>query len=250
MAIIDDSNSATRVADGTTAQRPGSPVEGDMRLNTSNSAVEMYVSGAWSNIKAFRNGLTAATAAYSGQDLVDNNPGISSGTYYINPNGNNTAIQMHVDTTEDGGGYDTYQVNSGTASSGVNGSNSCPAGTSWVYGRSRAHWDYLLTQYSNSSMQNCGSVYKTASGGSYTGSIMRDPGYYGNGANDWRVPDGGRWWLRDSTFSEPNGDYPANGWLILYGSQTAPGNTGDLGFNDGNNPTTGSTYICSTNAKA
>ena len=75
-------------------------------------------------------------------------------------------------------------------------------------------------------------VYKPSRGGNYTSQIMRDPVSYGTGANDWRVKDGGRWWLRDSTYSEPNGDYHANALLGLFSSFPTYYNLTDLSFND------------------
>ena len=52
--------------------------------------------------------------------------------------------------------------------------------------------------------------------GNYTTYIMRNPTYYASGPPDWKVPDGGRWWLRDAVFGEPNGDMHAYGFLGLY----------------------------------
>jgi hypothetical protein len=33
----------------------------------------------------------------------------------------------------------------------------------------------------------------------------------------WHTDDGADWWLRDSRYSEPNGDYTANCYMQLYG---------------------------------
>ena len=75
---------------------------------------------------------------------------------------------------------------------------------------------------------------------------MRDPRYYGSGVPDWKVPDGGKWWLRDSAFTEPNGDYVYNAYLAIYSLNSS----GSFTFNDGNaNANTGTTIICSTNVK-
>jgi hypothetical protein len=75
---------------------------------------------------------------------------------------------------------------------------------------------------------------------------MRDPRYYGSGVPDWKVPDGGKWWLRDSVNTEPNGDYVYNGYL----SCSSLTSDGVPTFNDGNaNIKCGTTIICSTNIK-
>ena len=73
---------------------------------------------------------------------------------------------------------------------------------------------------------------------------MRNPTSYGSGCSDWKVPDGGRWWLRDSTYGEPNGDYDGNCWLSMYNHSA-----GDIQFNDGNCSYATTKYLCSTNDK-
>ena len=76
---------------------------------------------------------------------------------------------------------------------------------------------------------------------------MRSSNYYATGTIDWRVPDDGKWYIRDTTHTEPNGDYTANAFLGLItllsdGSVTL--------FNDGNaGYSTGTIIICSTNVK-
>jgi hypothetical protein len=68
-----------------------------------------------------------------------------------------------------------------------------------------------------------------------------------DGSPEWGVKDGGRWWLRDTTFSEPNGDYDLNG---LLGNGMYPGwNLQDFDFNDMGSYATGNYYLVSTNAK-
>jgi hypothetical protein len=50
-----------------------------------------------------------------------------------------------------------------------------------------------------------GAVHRNGSGGNYTGTAMRSSKYYVSGTVDWRVPDDGRWFIRDTTYGEPNG---------------------------------------------
>lgn len=234
-----------RINVGTVTSDPAG-ADGDMVFNTGNKTLKVYSSGGWANVWSARDGLTAATAVFSGEDLMENSSSATTGTYYVNPNEVGSVIQMYIDTTYDGGGYDFYWCTGCTASSYVTDSNSCPSGTSWVYGRSRDHWRIMITQWGNNSSPNAGSVYKTGGGGNYTGCIMRNPAHHASGCSDWRVPDGGKWWLRDSTHNEPNGDYNGNGWLQTYSSQTAGS---DIGMNDGGAYSTGSNYLCSTNVK-
>jgi hypothetical protein len=63
----------------------------------------------------------------------------------------------------------------------------------------------------------------------------------------WRVKDGGRWWLRDTLYSEPNGDYTLNG--LLSGGMNENWNLQDFNFNDQGAYATGNFYLVSTNAK-
>jgi Tyrosine-protein kinase ephrin type A/B receptor-like len=63
----------------------------------------------------------------------------------------------------------------------------------------------------------------------------------------WQASDGGQWWLRDTPYSEPNGDYTAYCLLGMYAfgqSETLSA----LTFNDGScGYSSGPFYLCSTN---
>jgi hypothetical protein len=75
---------------------------------------------------------------------------------------------------------------------------------------------------------------------------MRDPLSYASGAPDWKVPDNGRWFIRNDPYGEPNGNYTNYGFLKLYGMY-ADGliyYLDDLGA-----AATGTSYLVSTNAK-
>ena len=206
--------------------------------NTSDRAFSIVVNPAL-------DGSSSGRGPNSGQALKNAFPSLASGTYWIRPNGN-SAIQMYVDMTTDGGGYDMYQCSGCSATSYANQGSGCPAGTYYVYGRTRDHWNILLSRYGSGWMSNVGSVYKPNGGGNFTGCIMRNPTYYGSGCGEWQVGDGGKWWIRNNTHSEPNGDYSGYGWQQIYfGTGLDP-----IGFNDGGAYSSGSSYICSTNAKA
>ena len=75
---------------------------------------------------------------------------------------------------------------------------------------------------------------------------MRDPNSYESGAPDWKVPDLGRWWIRDNPYSEPNGNYTNYGFLVLQGILS---NGFISAFDDGGGQPTGNYYLVSTNAK-
>ena len=197
-------------------------------------------------------GMSSSAPAPSGYWIAQNMPGVASGLYWIQAPGMPNPLQMYVDMTQEGGGYDFYPITNGTAVSFVTDNNSGKAlGLDIFYPRSAAHWTAIYN-YINSQLggnlagylQVPGSVYRNTGSGSYVSYIMRS-----GSVPDWRVPDGGRWWLRDSTFTEPNGDYTYNGYLGLYAAGYTIGSGGPSGFNDGGAYSTGTSYIVSTNAK-
>jgi hypothetical protein len=214
-------------------------------------------------------GTSAANPAPSGYWLAQNlkTPlSLTSGTYWIKSSTMPNALQMYVDMTQEDGGYDFYAITGGTSINYYGETHSGMAlGLDLVYPRSAAHWTAMnnyvknvLSDSTNDYFQTTYVVYRmpgTTGGsrsGNYTSVIMRDPRFYGTGTEDWRTGDGGRWWLRNSTFGEPNGDYSARAWLGLGsgGYTMASYAGGDIGFNDGTaSYLTGTKYLVSTNAK-
>ena len=222
-------------------------------------------------------GSTAAKAATSGLQLHKDYPAYTSGWYWIKSESMPNALQMYVDMTEDDGGYDFYFITKGPSVSSVTETNGGTAlGLDLVMPRSPQHWRAMVNAVqlaitNNSAtygsslsayFQTVYGVYNTAAG-NYTTYIMRDPTYYGTPgasnnlpANSFRVKDGGRWWLRNTTYGEPNGDYGAYGLLGGYAvttypyTWTAPALPADLSFNDlSSNYATGNYYLVSTNVK-
>ena len=237
-------------------------------FNLIRSGGSWTVTSSYISLGELRDGSSASRAAESGFALANEFKdalGLTSGFYWIQSATMPNPLQMYVDMTYEGGGYDFYAFNgTGTNVNKTNATNSGIAlGLDLVYPRSKEHWramsDYVRNVIGSTNNDFFPTVYavsRSTSGsagsrsGNYTSDIMRDPNYYGTGTPDWGVPDGGRWWLRDSTFGEPNGDYTAYNFL---GGYTFPNPyTGqDIGFNDvtGTNYQTGSYYLCSTNAK-
>ncbi len=214
-------------------------------------------------VNPYPDGTNSSRAAPSGHWLAQNISGLSTGYYWIKSASMPNALQMWVDMSEEGGGYDFYAIQGGGTS--VNYANQSHSGTSLgldiVYPRSKFHWRAMSNFVRNGGLAGSYSdyfaivygVHKTSGGGDYTGTIMRRAANYGSGSNDHRVNDNGRWWIRDSTFSEPNGDYTAYAWFGLQaGGYTFPNpyELQDIGFNDGNaNYSTGGYYLVSTNTK-
>jgi hypothetical protein len=212
------------------------------------------LTGCYGNGSA-HDGLTQQTAAPSGYYLALNCPGYTSGTYWIQSLSMPNALQMYVDMTEEGGGYDFYFITAGPSVNFVTDINGGTAlGLDLVMPRSKYHWRAMRNAVLNHRpagnfydyFQTAYGIYRdatTVTYGSYTSFILNS----GSGVPDWRVKDGGRWWLRDTTYSEPNGDYTFNGLLSLgmYDSW----NLQDLNLNDGQYYPTGDYYLVSTNAK-
>lgn len=215
-------------------------------------------------------GSSAQNAAVSGLQLHIDYPLLPSGWYWIKSPSMPNALQMYVDVTEDGGGYDFYPITAGPSVSTVNVSNGgTPLGLDLVYPRSKNHWKAMSNAVNSaiatsragggsyaSFFQTTYGVYRVgtagngANGGNYTMKIMRSAEYGGtNNAPDWRVKDGGMWWLSDVTYGEPNGDYGDNG-LLGGGGLSNPYTLTNLTFNDlSSNYPTGNYYLVSTNAK-
>ena len=224
------------------------------------------------NVKSrIPDGLTSQTAAISGLQLHYDYPAYTSGWYWIKSSMMPNALQMYVDMTEDGGGYDFYPIISGPSVNNVTSNNGGTSlGLDLVYPRSKYHWRAMSNAVKaviTASKNGAGSyddffrttygVYRTTNignggSGNYSYKAMRSSDYGGNSnAPDWMVKDNGGWWLRDDvTFTEPNGDYAVN-TLLGGGALPYAYNLENINFNDGPNGyyATGSYYLVSTNSK-
>ena len=158
----------------------------------------------------------------------------------------------------DGGGYTMYAC---TGCVAVNMqppamNNSCSElGMALVIPRTKAHWQSLF-DFVNITLDASLYVYFRAVTGivkssdfyascqlpGRENSIMNSE-YCSKTPNGWRATDGGGWWLRDSTYPEPQGDYFANCFLGMDWS-TGSNNVSDLHFFDAScGPWTGKYYI-------
>ena len=168
------------------------------------------------------------------------------------------ALQMYVDMTTEGGGYDYYFITTGPSVNYVTQNNGgTTLGLDLVMPRSKLHWQSMYNAVnsqrpdSNITIPNYFNttygIYRdtvNSSGRDYTNVIMNSA--Y---ATEWRVKDSGRWWLRDTTYSEPTGDYSSSALIGMRDNGTFQ-TLANLTFNDGwANYSTGNYYLVSTNAK-
>ena len=254
-----------KVPSHTTAGRPTAEV-GAIGFNTTLQVLEIYVSvngvNEWYALSKAAPDGTQSNPATSGYQLAQDYPSLSSGYYWIKSSSMPSALEMWVDMVEEGGGYDMYAITGGTS---VNDARNSHSGTSLgldlIYPRSKEHWraqvNFVRLQLglTGSNLRSYfitpGKIWNT-SAGNYTGYVMRNPSFYGNGvpANSWRTGDGGRWWLRDNTYSEPNGNYTPYSFLYFWSSYPPDNYNGqDMLFDDASTRATGSNYLVSTNAK-
>ena len=197
---------------------------------------------------------TISDPAPSGFALKSNYPDLSSGYYYIKNSSMPNALQMYVDMTNDGGGFDYYPIINGTSVSYITEVHSGTSlGLDLVYPRSQGHWKSMyefvvnvLGSTTGTYLNTTGAIIRSEGFGNYSTYTMRDPNSYETGAPNWKVPDLGRWWLRDDRYGEPSGDYNLNGFMALY---TILPNGYISAYNDGGTQPTGNYYLVSTNGK-
>lgn len=226
-------------------------------LSEINGSLQYVITESTPPVAAVNDGSLPALAATSGYALKQAYPSKTNGYYWIKSASMPSALQMYVDMTYDGGGYDFYFITAGPSVNSYNATNGGTAlGLDLVYPRSKNHWYAMSNVVANfrpsgtyaDYFQTVYGVYATAAG-NYTANIMRDVTSYGTGSSAHRVKDGGKWWLRDTTYTEPNGDYTP-GQLLGGGVLPQPYNGTDLIFNDlTTGYYTGNYYLVSTNAK-
>lgn len=246
-----------------------SPQTGSIRYNTDTGLFEYYDGLEWVRADSKEDerlvGNSSSNPAESGWDLVRERPNISNGYYWIQNGDMPNPLEMYVDTVHDGGGYDFYPSNGDSESDFRNLTGTeINFGLEIVMPRSPNHWramsdftnNVLNTNVNSYFNSHVGKIYRTVEAivtntggaGDYTGQRMRSFQYGGGSAPDWQTGDGGRWWLRDSTYNEPNGDYSFGSPLARRSIQN-PYNGANITFNDGNRYTASGPFLYSTNRK-
>jgi len=235
---------------------PTSPTNGQIYKNY------IYNSNKW-EFKASLDGSSPRNAAPSGYYLKNKYPTKPSGWYWIQSQFMPNPLQMYVDMTEEGGGYDFYAIQNGISINYITEPHSgTPLGLDLMMPRSQACLKAMynfIVNITGGTIANYAKilpVYRNIGAVGAAGSYVS---YYMNSLNapHWRVKDGGRWWLRDTVFTEPNGDYTYNAFLCVSMTGYAINPDGSLtGFNDYDTTVsaasytgTGGYYIVSTNSK-
>jgi len=118
--------------------------------------------------------------------------------------------------------------------------NSCPKGMKIFAPRTRADWKtFIESAQPLRSPHWIIDVTRPANG---CGGCTRHSMNSANAAQKtWRTSDGSAWWLRSTTYSEPNGDYSANCYLDLWRS---PPNENSVTWNDGRCNYHANSYYC------
>jgi hypothetical protein len=126
-----------------------------------------------------------------------------SGSYTIKPS--NTVVDVYCDMTTDGGGYDFYEVSAGLNTCAKTNPNSCPDGMDIWVARTKNHWESALSFAADTSYLSITGISKPSGGCGGCTSYAMNSGVSEQSA--WEAIDGGSWWIRNTTYIEPSGDY-------------------------------------------
>merc|ERR1711934_234098 len=136
-----------------------------------------------------------------------------------------------------------FKVTTGRAVRKTTDKNSCPAGFKIWSPRNKKDWTIIY----NAMKKNINNYPRKPH-------LLIDVTKASNGCNGcrnyamkstvaqqkvWRTQDGSAWWLRDSKYNEPSGDYHANCYLHVSNV-----NPNDVRFNDANCAHYSSAYLC------
>lgn len=193
----------------------------------------------------------------------------TTGWYKISPS--STQLMVYCDMTADSGAaYTLYPCNGCTSVNMIDSvqANGCTGlGLNMVIPRSEAHWTTMFAFVANVLNASVPSYFQTVPGISkptdgLTSCLGGGLGVM-NSANclsvtgSWQASDGGQWWLRDTAYSQPDGNYASNSLLALglWNGQSSGLDPTNLGFDDGNPNyaihqgyyNSGLSYLCSTN---
>jgi len=123
--------------------------------------------------------------------------------------------------------------------------NSCPRGMKIFSPASRQDWRVFLA--SAGPLRAPHWIIDITRPQNGCGGCTKSPMKFANRKQmTWRSADGSAWWLRDTSYSEPNGDYLANCYLDIW---KVPQNENDIQFNDGKCNYHSKSYYCQPAAR-
>jgi len=118
--------------------------------------------------------------------------------------------------------------------------NSCPLGSKIFAPRTRDDWKTFIE--SATPLRSPHWIIDVTRPANGCGGCTRHSMNSANLAQKtWRTADGSAWWLRSTTYNEPNGDYNANCYLDLWHN---PANENSVTWNDGRCNYHANSYYC------
>lgn len=140
------------------------------------------------------------------------------------------------------GGGTLVKVTGGKRICGARDQNSCPTGFKIFAPQSKEDWQKACSFLPSPCTGTIAvDVTKSSNGGDGKKCTVC-PTMNSRRAGDWKTSDGAPWWLRDSPYSEPNGDYTANCFLSV---TVNANNLNGITFNDRSCIYCFTTYFCS-----
>jgi len=129
--------------------------------------------------------------------------------------------------------------------------NSCPEGTKIFAPQSREDWEIFFKsgeralRAPNWIVDVTNSEFNTTTNQSSCGGCTDAPMNSADADQSvWKTTDGSPWWLRSSTFDEPNGDYTPNCYLDISVPEASPSPWDDIRLADGNCSYHSTDYYC------
>ena len=205
--------------------------------------------------------ITRTSCAEIKRDCADDSdpsaPKCPSGDYWITtfPKNRTDAgkhgirLKVYCDMVSDGGGYTLYPVRAGKRISRYDELSTCDEkGLQVVVPRTKTHFERMVQAFGTEFFRFVPGIYGTEARD--LSAYAMKSGVLGSPVDAvWKAVDNGTWWMRDSVYRQPSGDYQPGCWLTMDGWDE-----GDFKFNDeltldGSCPQSVDTYLCSTNDK-
>ena len=158
-------------------------------------------------------------------------------------------IKVYCDMLSDGGGYTMYPVLNGKRISRYDDPSSCDElGLQVVVPRTETHFERMVQEFGRDYFRFVPGVYGNQAAD--LSAYAMKSGVEGSPVDGiWKAVDDGQWWMRDTKYPQPNGEYTPGCWLTMDGWDDDDFKFNDERLADGSCPVTVDTYLCSTNDK-